>query len=398
MKRLPEAPPRPDGTSDLSYLRQLQTLGPLAADRYGIVLAFSMDHLQQILTSDHTRQPEVDVLALQGINSGPMYDFADKSLLYANGQRHRARRKPLARTFAHRMISALREDIRVCAERLIEPCIGKDDCDFIAAVAGPLPARIIASIIGAPEDDVPHFTRLVYSAIRAMSVRSPEIMAEAMVDMGRLTAYVNDLLAARRAAPQNDFLTQYIESVADSDLDADEIKMQIVALILAGADTTRLTLAMTVKQMIENPAEWCAFQADPRGRVVGAVAEGMRFEPVIGSLAQVAVDDFELDGFAIGKGTVLAPSLITALRDPKVYDDPDRFDISRDDHPRQHPIFGAGPHRCLGEALAYAELEEALVVLAESSPNPELLDRQPTLRGLGAVRGLEGPSDMKMRL
>ncbi|NJO37814.1 MAG: cytochrome P450, partial [Rhizobiales bacterium] len=188
---------------------------------------------------------------------------------------------------------------------------------------------------------MPQFTRLVYSAIRAMSVRSPEVMAEATADMGRLFAYVEDLLDARRTKPEDDFLTLYLESVTDGDLDADEIRIQIVTLILAGADTTRLTLAMTVKQLLQNPAEWSAFLADPRGRAAGAVAEGMRFEPVIGSLAQVAVDDFELDGFAVAKGTILAPTLITALRDPEVYDDPDRFDIGRGDHPRLQPIFGA---------------------------------------------------------
>ncbi|NJO37813.1 MAG: hypothetical protein HC871_09605 [Rhizobiales bacterium] len=117
MKDIPEAPPRMPGTSDLAYLRQLQALGPLLRDRYGIVFAFSMDHLHRLMVSDHTRQPEVDVLRLQGIISGPMHQFAAKSLLYANGERHRARRKPLARTFAHRMIEALRADIRARAER-----------------------------------------------------------------------------------------------------------------------------------------------------------------------------------------------------------------------------------------------------------------------------------------
>jgi cytochrome P450 len=123
----------------------------------------------------------------------------------------------------------------------------------------------------------------------------------------------------------------------------------------------------------------------------------MRFEPVIGSLARVAINDFELAGYVIPKGDIVAPALITALRDPAVYVDPDRFDIGRSDHRRLHPVFGAGPHRCLGEALAYAELEEAVSILAERSPNLELVGLQPGLRGLGAVRGLDGASGMIVR-
>jgi cytochrome P450 len=241
---------------------------------------------------------------------------------------------------------------------------------------------------------VPHFSRLVYSAIRAMSVRSSEVMAEATADMGGLIDYVNGLLAARRSRPRQDFLSHYLDSVAEGDLDADEIRIQIVTLILAGADTTRLTLAMTLKQLLLHPHAWAALTADPRGRCAGAVAEGMRFEPVIGSLARVAVDDVELEGFTIPKGSIVAPALITALRDPAVHADPDRFDIGRTDHVRLHPIFGAGPHRCLGEALAYAELEEAIVVLAGRAPELELVGDQPRLRGLGAVRGLEGAEAM----
>lgn len=90
----------------------------------------------------------------------------------------------------------------------------------------------------------------------------------------------------------------------------------------------------------------------------------------------------------IPQGTLVAGSMLTALRDPAVYADPDRFDITRQDHPRLHPVFGGGPHRCLGEALARIELEEALGALARILPDLELDGPPARLRGYGAVRDL----------
>ena len=83
-------------------------------------------------------------------------------------------------------------------------------------------------------------------------------------------------------------------------------------------------------------------------------------------------------------------SMIAALRDPAIYADPDRFNITSKDHPALHPAFGGGGHRCLGEALARVEIDETLSVLAELAPNARLIGPVPTLRGLTGVRGING--------
>jgi Cytochrome P450 len=182
--------------------------------------------------------------------------------------------------------------------------------------------------------------------------------------------------------------------VAEGDLSADEVRAQITSVILAGADTTRMALSSTLSQLLQHPEQWQALYADPDGLKAGAAAEGLRFDPVIGSLPRVAIREFELSGVRVPEGTVLAPLVIAALRDPEVYADPGRFDIHRADHPRYHPVFGAGAHRCLGEALARAELEEALAVLAREAPGSELV-RAPVLKGLSGARGIDA---MRVRL
>jgi cytochrome P450 len=199
-------------------------------------------------------------------------------------------------------------------------------------------------------------------------------------------AYVEDLLADRRAAPKGDFLSDYVEATArDGVLSEAEIRTQIVGLILAGSDTTRGSLCMTLAHLLRHPEQWRAFCADPDGLKKGVVNEGLRYDPIVSGVPRVAVRDLEIDGYLVPAGTPIAVSLLSALRDPEVYADPERFDITRTDHPRWHPIFGAGAHRCVGEALARAEMEETLAVIARLAPNTTLAGPFPTLAP-GAIR------------
>jgi cytochrome P450 len=386
---LPVFPPRPEGITDHAYLAEAAKLGPIVRDRFDILITFSHRHLIQLNDDNLTRQPELDVARIKGITSGPIHDLFANSLLFSNDPRHRARRAPLARAFARPLMEALRPRIRELAAALIRPAIGKPETDFLTEIAGPLPARVIAGVLGAPESDIPHFTQLVYSAIRALSLRSDEVLAEAGRDLAALGAYVEALLAERRMQARDDFLTEYLARTADSDLSAEEIRIQIVTIVLAGADTTRIALASTLSQLIQHPEQWALLRDDPEGIKAAAAAEGLRFDPVIGMISRIAIRDFAFEGVGIPQGAMLGPCVVAALRDPAVYRDPDTFDIRRTDHPRWHPVFGTGAHRCLGEALARAEIEEALAVLATLAPAPALVGKPPTLRGLGATRGID---------
>ncbi|MEO0831026.1 MAG: cytochrome P450 [Pseudomonadota bacterium] len=386
-KDLPRATPRDRGQPDLHYLRALQRLGPLVVDKYGLLMCFSHDDFQFCITTPETRQIETDILRLMGVTSGPAFEFVSNSLLFSNGDLHKSRRAPMARTFAWSLMEALRSEIRGVAMSIVEPLKGKG-VDFVAQISGPLPAHVIARIIGAPEADIPKFTRLVYSASRAISYQSPDIAAEATRDMGALATYVEGLLDDRRAIPRDDFLTDFVAQTGGMDLSAAEIRSQIMTLILAGSDTTRLSLAMAVVQLLQEPGAWDTFRADPDGLKGLVVSEALRLEPPVGAMARIFTDDVERHDTLIPAGTIVSASFLTAQRDPEVYDQPDSFRPGRQDMPRHHPVFGAGPHRCLGEALARAELEEALVVLAELCPDLRLDGPAPVPRGLGAVRSI----------
>ena len=381
----PEMQKRPKGAGDVDYVEMLRANGP-AVDRNGFLWCFSHDHLLACVDPSTTRQVEMEKVAAMGVTAGPVYDYFANSLLFANGDAHARRRGPLAKAFAFPVMAAMRPRAREVAEALIRPHIG-GEVDFLAEIAGPLPAGIVAEIIGAPPEDIPYFSALVYDAMTALSRLSGIAAEEAR--LGELSDYVEGLLSARRKTPKDDFLSGYVLGAEAAGMNAAEARAQIVAVILAGSDTTRMALCSTFSQLLAHPDQWAAFRADPEGLKARVVAEGLRFDPVVGSLPRVASTDIEISGVHVKAETVLAPSVIGALRDPAVYAEPGRFDIHRDDHPRYHPIFGAGAHRCLGEALARVELEEALAALATLAPEAKLIGPPPQLRGLTAARSID---------
>jgi len=169
------------------------------------------------------------------------------------------------------------------------------------------------------------------------------------------------------------------------ELSLGDLRWQVVTLIIGGSDTTRLALCSTLALLLSHPQQWQAFCQDPEGLKKQVVQESLRFEPPIASFARVPLKDIELDGVVLPAGLPVSLCLLSAMRDERVYADPFTFDIFRGDHPRWHPAFGTGAHRCLGEALARAELEECLAAIARLAPNTKLV-QAPTVRGLTGIR------------
>jgi cytochrome P450 len=388
----PEIPFLGDAEVDpYAYLKEMRARTSIARSQMGVVLALRHRHLE-LVTSDATRQLETETKMMQGVTSGPIWDLTVNAMLFANGDAHARRRAPVARTFAFKLMEAMRPKAAALAEELVGPRVGAGETDFVGEIAAQIPARIIADILGIPRSDLPIFMRWIADTAEAIGFVDLSRRAEIEASLAAFMAYVTELLEDRRAAPKGDFLSDYVEATArDETLSEAEIRTQIVGLILAGSDTTRGSLCMTLAQLLRHPEQWRAFCADPDGLKKGVVAEGLRYEPVVSGVPRVAVRDLEIDGYLVPAGTPIAVSLLSALRDPDVYADPERFDITRTDHPRWHPIFGGGAHRCVGEALARAELEETLAVIARLAPNTRLIGEFPRLapgaiRQVGAMR------------
>jgi cytochrome P450 len=162
-----------------------------------------------------------------------------------------------------------------------------------------------------------------------------------------LDAYIDDMVADRRHTLTDDLLSDLIRAEDDGDrLNGDELRMLVAGLLMAGTDTTRNQLAASVHLLCDHADQWTLLAQHPE-LAANAVEETMRHSPISFSTLRTAVEDVELAGVMIPAGTLVIANTGAANRDPAVYDDPDRLDITRDGVPAMQ-TFGAGVHYCLG--------------------------------------------------
>jgi cytochrome P450 family 103 len=383
IERLPVIPlVLPPGTDVYAFHNQIREASPLAMGPNDTIFPMRYKHFD-LIASPKTRQLENEAMEVQGITSGPLFDANSNGVLFSNGETHQRRRAPMARTFAFKLMDGMRPQITELVSGIVKENLGKGPIDFLNLVAGELPARIIAEILGVPREELPTFLSFIPMAAESLGPLHPGRREAIEQNQIAFDAYVDGLISRRRTAPRKDFLTELIAESGTGGLTEGELRMQINALILAGSDTTRGTLCMTLSSLLQHPEQWQAFCADPDGLKKNVVQEGLRFEPVVEGIPRIAQEDIQIVGHTVPEGGMLLFCVVSALRDPDVYQNPDSFDIHRTDHPKWHPIFGAGAHRCLGEALARAELEEALAAIAKLAPNTELVGAPPKLSHLG---------------
>jgi cytochrome P450 len=324
---------------------------------------------------------------MNGFTEGAIFDIFDYGMLTANGDVHRRRRGPFTKLFAARAIAEMRPRIRRTVEELIDGWYGDGEVDFIAAFSAPLPARIIADLFGLPMEDIPAFTRDSYEAIKGLMYGlSPDEIKSVEQAGQRLHDYVANALDERRRSPRGDFLSAFLTAADEAgEMSPEEMVVQVLQLIIAATDTTRVATVMQVTLLLQHRNQWETVCRDPAS-IPAAVAESLRFEPSGANVVRLASEDIELHGAVIPAGSLVSLSTMSAMRDERAFDRPDTFDIGRRDQMRMHAVFGFGAHRCIGEALARAELEEILAALTARIPHLQL-DVAPTIKGhVGARR------------
>jgi cytochrome P450 len=371
--------------------RQYRPRTPLIRREDGSYIAIRARDVEQLITDPRTRQMETDSLRARGVTSGALYDFFAHSMLFTNGPAHRRRRAPLSRAFAVKLIADLRPRIRAVANELIDVVEPRREMDLLDEYSALIPARMIADILGIEPSDVPHFTRWAYTMARAINSSFTRADVPEIEEAARqLTTYVEEMVARRRAEPRDDLMTSFVRGVeGEGNLSAFEAAIQLVTLILAGSDTTRAAMTMQVSLLLQHPKQWEAVCRNA-ALVPGAVAEALRYEPSVGSVPRFTLADIGIDGVTVPANRLLTLSTVSAMRDPECHEEPDRFNIRRADQRSRHLVFGGGSHRCLGEALAKAELEEGLAVLAARLPQLQIIGEPAKMLGHSGIRRVTG--------
>ena len=353
-------------------LQEAQRQAPVAIGPLGPeVLSYNL--VRSVLRDDRFQIPPGIVLQAQGVTSGPLWDKVINSLLCVEGETHRRLRGLCSRAFTPRTVARLHDAMVDVLNDLVDQVADRGRCDVVADIARPYPVPIICALLGAPREDWQRFSSWADDIFRAFTL-SADIQAlqpAVMRAWGELDDYVDDMVAHRRCSLTDDLLSDLIRAEDDGDrLDAAELRMLAGGLLLAGTDTTRNQVAASVQVLCEHPDQWELLRDNPE-LAMHAVEETMRHSPIAGGTLRLVVDDVELDGYLFPAGTMVLMNTFAANRDPTVYDDPDRVDITREGAPAIL-TFGGGVHYCLGANLARREIAEALNVLTGRLRNPRI--------------------------
>ena len=360
-----------DTTPAQLYPRLLaaQRQAPIALGPFGPEV-LSYDLVRTVLRDSRFQIPPGLNLAAHGITSGPLWGKIVNSLLGMEGPRHQRVRGVVSRAFTPRSVERLHARIVGIIDELVEPLRHQGHCDVVADIARPYPVPIICALLGAPREDWQRFALWADDVFKAFGFNfDPNDIPGIMRAWGELDHYVDDMVAHRRHTLTDDLISDLIRAEDDGDrLTADELRMMASGLLLAGTDTTRNQVAASIDVLLDHPDQWQLLRERPE-LALPAVDETMRHSPVASATMRAAVEDAEIAGVVIPAGTTVITNTAAANRDPSIYDDPNRFDITREGLP---PIltFGAGVHYCLGANLARLEIAEALKAVTAKFANP----------------------------
>jgi cytochrome P450 len=358
---------------------------PLAIGRYGPeVLSYEL--VRMVLRDNRFVTAQGLGLDAQGVTSGPLWDRATANILGLDGAMHHRLRRLVSKAFAPRAAERLRTVAAEIISGLVEPHITVGHCDVVSDIARSYPTPVICALLGAPATDWQLFSDWVDDIKKIFEWNIAEDEPLILAAWNELDAYLEILINHRRESLADDLISDLIRAEDDGDrLTHEELIMLCGTLLGAGTDTTRNQLAAAVGALCDHPDQWALLAKHPE-LAPDAVHELMRYRPIIFGTLRRAAEDVELAGVRIPAGTLVAVNTATANRDPCVYDDPDRLDITRQSA-AAILNFGGGVHYCLGAHLARLELTEALRVITQRMPNARQTGPSPWK----AMAGITGP-------
>jgi len=288
---------------------------------------------------------------------------------------HTKQRNVVQAVFTPKLIRQKEPAIRDTVTALIDDVIEKGQCDFVDDIAVELPLRVIADMLGVPQEDRRQLFEWTNTLSRAAATADPQLGMGAMLEIG---GYMNGITAERKTNPGDDLVSRMIAAEVDGEsLSEAEVTFFFALLMFAGNDTTRNTTSGGMRALIENDGERQKLVNNPDA-IPMAVEEMLRWVTPVIYFTRVAQHDTEVGGHPIREGERVAMWYSAGSRDPAAIDNPESFDVARQKPPHQ-AFGGGGAHFCLGNALARLELR----VLFE-----ELMRRVPDMQIAGPITRL----------
>ena len=301
----------------------------------------------------------------------------ERNMLDLDDPDHRRLRALVSKAFTPRLIERVRGRIEALCEDLLDAMERKDRAELVGDYALPIPATVIAELLGVPVGDRRKFHRW---SSRLVSVSSGRDMLRALPAALAFTRYLRKLINQRRADPRDDLITALVQAEEAGDkLSEDELLAMAFLLLVAGHETTVNLIASGTLALLEHPEQAEALRRDP-SLTKTAVEELLRYtSPVELATERYARKDVEIAGTRIPSGELVLGVLGSANRDERHFEDPEVLNLARD--PNRHLAFGrGGVHHCLGAPLARMEGQIAIGTLLRRFPRARLAVAPETLR------------------
>jgi cytochrome P450 len=312
-----------------------------------------------------------------------------RPFLFLDPPDHTRLRGLVSKAFTPRTVEQLRPRVIDIVDELLGRIEAKGSLEVIEDLAYPLPVRVICELMGVPAED--HETFRGWSRDLARGLDPQELMSQEEVErreqtISQFAEYFTALIEKRRADPRDDLLSALIAAEEAGDkLSPEELLSTCILLLVAGHETTVNLIGNGTLALLRNPDELQRLRDDP-SLARSAVEEVLRYDPPVQFTARIALEEMDVGGATIKEGGQSILLLAAGNRDPDVFPEPDRFDITRENN--HHIAFGFGAHYCLGAPLARLEGEIALGALVRRFDNLSLLADQPPYKENIVLRGL----------
>jgi cytochrome P450 len=293
---------------------------------------------------------------------------------------HLDMRKIVHGYFTPKAMESWRPFVVNAVKELLDAAEEKGSMDVMRDLATPLPVLVIAQMMGVPAEDRPYVRQLAEKLLyigRGEYDRMP-ILTDGMKGM---VEYVSPLVDERIVRPGDDFISVLASGEKTGVFTRHQVLVNTSLLLLAGHETTINLICNGTLAFIQHPDQWALYKQDPVGRAKWATEECLRYDAPVKSIQRLASQDIEMRDKVMERNDRIRWFISSANRDPNVFADPEKFDITR--QPNPHVAFGNGVHHCLGATLARVEGQEVFKALAERFPDlqvaTEQLDYQPSI-------------------
>lgn len=330
---------------------------------YNLCRAFVLD---RTMGTDHG-----NLVENMGIPESRALTFKRRMLLTQNrGEVRQRLRGALTGLIGPKQAGDLREGIAGVVSNLLD-ALPDGVVDLKHAFADLVPAGVYCHWVDAPLSQA-RFVSEMSETVLAIFRRDPSLTPRIVAAYDELFAYAADRIAARKQAMGDDFLSQLIRVQQVGALSESELEDFAVMLIEASTDNTAASIAIIIDRLTAQPGVWAAIANDPT-LAIPAVREAMRLWPRSISTSRTALEDTAIEDVAIPKGASIFASFGAAHRQPEIFENPHKFDLTRAERP-PHMNFGGGAFACLGQFVATIEVEEAIAQLAACYPNLKVLN------------------------